>query len=136
MNYDRNHARSLSRARDYYGDESVFVTCLICQSAVAADGYSAVRATAERGVKSLLGYTGPSQVWLCAACAADFGTTITREDVAGLMEAFHISGAANEACEEWDAAEDTPYHSGLWKCLLALGAAVAVGAAIGGLADE
>ena len=79
MDYTRNHARSLSKVRQIFGDDPVYVTCMICLSRQPADGINAHRARVERGVKSHLGYSGPSQVWLCSACACEFGTVVTRE---------------------------------------------------------
>jgi hypothetical protein len=79
MDYSKNHARNLSNLREHFGDEAVYVTCMICQSRQPADGRHAMRAHAERGVKSRAGYTGPAQVWLCSMCVSDFGMVVTRE---------------------------------------------------------
>lgn len=122
MDYSRNHSRSMSTGPRYYGDEPVFVTCLICRGPEPADGTSAVRARAERGVKTRMGYHGPAQVWLCRTCVDTYGTLVTK-DLADELAPHRASALVPDP----EPADEPESESNFWKWALAVGVAVVVG---------
>lgn len=125
MNYDRNHSRSLSGGRRYYGDEPVYVSCIICGDRQPADGHHAVRAVALRGVKARIGYRGPSQVWVCRDCGLEYGRAVTHD----LVDEFVREGAAWSHKPEVPEATEESDDRSFWVWALVAGAAALIGAA-------
>ena len=126
MDYSRNHSRPLSSGRRYYGDEPVYVRCVICDDRQPADGVQAVRARTERGVKARIGYRGPSQVWVCRMCAVAYGTVFTHDIVGELARdenAWREPPSVEQPAEGCD-------ESSFWKWALVAGAAIIFGAVL------
>jgi hypothetical protein len=126
MDYSRNHSRALSSGRRYYGDEPVYVDCVICRDRQPADGVHAVRARTERGVKARIGYRGPSRVWVCRTCAVSYGTVFTH-DIVG--ELAHDANSWREPPEVELPVEGCADPS-FWKWALVGGAAIIFGAVL------
>lgn len=136
LDYSRNHSRSLSNGRRYYGDEPVFVTCLICHGLEPADGKSAVRAEAERGVKARMSYHGPPQVWLCRTCVETYGTLVTRDLAEQLLDqAGQVPEQVLVELPEPVPDDGVEPQRSFWKWALAAGVAILVGWAILGQED-
>ena len=129
MNYSTNRSRNLGNTRSALRDAPVYVRCMICGCSEPADGRSAVRVSVERGVKSVLGYTGPSQTWLCSDCVCNYGTAITREQV------LSLSSITDEFESELSSIDNVSVESEsgmrkFWIAALASGAVALIGWAL------
>lgn len=132
MRYDRNSSRDMSRYRFDPADGPVHVPCAVCRTRVPADGVHAVRATAERGVRTRLGYSG--QTWLCAGCVAEYGPTLTLDLAEALRATTWITPGQEPAVDTTGLPEGSPQQGDFWKTALGLGAValIAIGIAAGG----